>query len=346
MTKKPILIASLCLLMATPVFKASAQDNCGGAVVNATALYEQGKLREAIDAMKPCLTLSLNRTNLWQGYKILALSYLALNDQKDARIAAENMLEQNPLYVPSLLKDPKDFIDLVNSIVVIPRFSLGLAVAAGINNTYVDVTQQYNASNFTKNYTSNIGTQFGFVIGYNISNELSVGADLNGSFKNYSINYSTNDFNITDNEHLSFLEVPVYATYSYGKGKLRPFVRLGAYEDFLLSASSDFSATYQPDKTSYSDKGVNSNDRRNNTDFGLLGGIGLNWKFDPAWQAFIEFRYTYGLTNVVNDANRYSDQNLIFNYFYLDDDLKISNGLFTLGFVYNLNYKVIRQKWN
>ena len=112
----------------------------------------------------------------------------------------------------------------------------------------------------------------------------------------------------------------------------------------MLSASSDFSATYQPDKTNYSDNGVNSNDRRNNTDFGLLGGIGLNWKFDPAWQLFVEFRYTYGLTNIVNDGNRYSDQNLIFNYFYLDDDLKISNGLFTIGVVRNLNYKVIRQK--
>lgn len=336
-------MAFLSLLMIAPALKSSAQDNCGGAVVNATALYEQGKLREAIDAMKPCLTYSLDKTNLWQGYKILALSYLALNDAKDACTAAENMLEQNPLYVPSLLKDPKDFIDLVNSITVIPKFSLGLAVAAGINNTYVDVTQIYNASNFTKNYSSKIGTQFGFVFGYNISRELAVGIDLNGSFKNYAINYSTNDFNITDNEHLSFLEVPVYATYFFGKGRLRPFIRLGAYEDFLLSSTSDFSATYQPDKTSYSDNTI-GNDRRNNSDFGLLGAIGVNWKFDPAWQAFFEFRYAYGLTNIVNDANRYTDQNLIFNYFYLDDDLKISNALFSIGVVTNLSYKVIRQK--
>ncbi len=346
MTKKPIITALLCLLMAMPVFKASAQENCGGAIVNATALYEQGKLREAIDALVPCVTHSLDRTNLWQGYKILALSYLALNDQKDARTAAENMLEQYPQYVPSLLKDPKDFIDLVNSITVIPKFSLGLAGAGGINNTYVDVTQQYNASDFNKNYTSKIGAQFGIVGGFNISRELSVGAELNASFKNYSINYSTNDFNITDNEHLSFLEVPLYVTYTYGKGIIRPFVRLGAYGDYLLSASSDFSATYQPDKTSYSDNGVNSNNRRNSTNFGLLGGIGLNWKANPALQVFVEFRYAYGLTNIVNDANRYSDQNLIFNYFYLDDDLKISNSLFTFGALLNLNYKVIRQKWN
>ncbi len=343
MIKKSAFFAFLFLLMTTPVFKIYAQENCGGAIVNAKALYDQGKLREAIDGLTPCLTNSLDRTNLWKGYEILALCYLTLNDPVDARKAGENLMELNPQFLPSLIKDPKDFVDLINSITVIPKFSLGIAGGAGINNTYVDVTQQYNVSNFSKNYKSQIGEQFGVIWGYNISRNFELGVDLYSSSKNYGISYQTNNFNVTDNEHLSYVEVPLYVTYSYGKGRLRPFIKLGGYEDFLLSATSDFSAKYNPDNTSYSDNNVNSSDRRNKTSTGLMGGIGFSYKFNPGAHLFVEFRYNYGISNIVNDGNRYADQNLIFNYFYLDDDMKISNGLFTIGIVKYINYKVIRE---
>lgn len=343
MREKIKFVVFLGILIALPFSKTYAQENCGGAIVNAKALYDQGKLREAIDGLTPCLTHSLDRTNLWKGYEILALCYLTLNDPVDARKAAENLLELNPQFVPSLIKDPKDFVELINSITVIPKFSLGVAGGAGVNNTYVNVTQQYNVSDFNKNYKSQIGEQFGLILGYNISQNLELGLDLYSSFKNYGISYQTNNFNITDNEHLSYIEIPLYVTYSYGKGRLRPFVTLGGYEDFLLSATSDFSARYNPDNSSYSDNNVNSSDRRNKFNTGLMGGIGLSYKIATWAHVFIDFRYTYGLSNIVNDANRYADQNLIFNYFYLDDNLKISNGLFTGGLVAYLNYKVIRK---
>ncbi len=325
-------------------FNAFGQGSCANTLYEANKSYEAGDFAKSVTQLTPCLKSGFNKDQKVEGYRLLTLSYLALNDPADARKATENMLEQNPLYKTSRLKDPKNFIELVNSIAVIPKFSLGLAGAAGINNTYVNVIQQYNVSNFTKKYLSKIGNQYGLALEYNISGKLEVGIDLNTAFKNYSLNYSTNDFNITDNEHLTFLEVPLYVTYTYGKRRIRPFVRLGAYEDFLLNATSDFSAAYQADKTNYTDNGVNNKDRRNSTDFGLLGSVGLNLKLDPAWQLFVEFRYTYGLTNIVNVTNRQADQDLVSNYFYQDDDLKISNGLFTIGVIRNLNYKVIRQK--
>ncbi len=336
-----LIILVLMLLTAKNV---NGQNACGNTLDEANKSYEAGDFANSVSQLLPCLNLGFDKDQKLKGYRLLALSFLALKDRANARKAAENMLEQNPLYKPNLLQDTRDFIDLVNSIAVVPKFSFGLAGAGGINNTLVSVTHQDNEYDFSKNYSSKIGTQFGLSLGYSISREFSVGVDLNASSKNYSINYSTNDFNITDNEHLSFLDVPLYVTYTYGKRNLRPFIRLGGYEDFLLSANSDFSATYQPNKSSYADNGVNSNDRRNSTDFGLLGAIGLNWKFDPAWQLFVDFRYTYGLTNIVNDAKRYSDQGLIYNYFYLDDDLKINNSLITIGVVRNLDFKVIGQK--
>jgi hypothetical protein len=323
--------------------KASAQDNCGGAVINAKTLYEQGKLREVIAELKPCLTRSFDRTNLWQGYKLLALSYLALNDPDNARKSAEDMLEINPQYTPSRLKDPKDFIDLVNSITVIPKFSLGLSASFGVNNSFLEIGTPYSISDYTKTYITKPGLQFGALGGYNLNQYLDIGLGIYGSGKNYDIIYSTNGYDVTLNEKLWYLEVPLILKYTFGRGRLRPYIEAGAYLGSLLSANSDFNSTYTATGDKLSDNNVSTDDRRNKINYGLIGGGGLTYKVGPGHFA-LDIRYCYGLTNIVNGANRYADENIYFKYYYLDDDLKISNSLISIGYVYYLNYKVMRKK--
>jgi len=327
--------------------KIYAQDNCGGAIANAKALYEQGKLRDVISGLKPCLNNSLSRSELWQGYELMALSYLALNDLENARKATEDMLDINPQPNLSPLKYPKDFIDLVNSVVVIPKFSLGFSANAGINYTFVNVIgAPYLISNYTKTYTSKPGYQIGLFSGYAINRYIDIDLGLYGSYKNYSISYATNGFNVNVNEKLTYLEVPLAVKYTFGSSKLRPYLEVGGYEGFLLSAYSDFNSTYTASNPSQklSDNNVSSSDRLVNTNFGLLGGIGLTYKVGPG-HFLINLKYCYGLTNIVKGGtNRYADENIYFKYYYLDDDISLNNLLLSVGYVYYVNYKVIRHK--
>jgi len=330
-------------ILCRPICQVNAQDNCSGAILNAKAFYDQGKLREVISELTPCLTHSFDRTNLWQGYQLLALSYLALNDPADARKAAEDMLENNPQFQASLLKDPKDFIDLVNSIVVIPKFSLGLSGSVGINNSYFDVGTRYEISDYTKTYKSSAGYQLGIFGGYNIDKHLDFGIGIYDSYKNYGISYITNGFKVNDNEKLSYIEIPLTIKYTIGKYWLKPYLETGAFEGFLVSANSDFSSKYISTGEQFSDNNVSSENRRNKTNYGLIAGCGITCKFGPG-HFLLDLRYCYGLTNIVNGNNRYTDENLYFKYYYLDDDLKISNVLLSFGYVYYVNYKVIRSK--
>ena len=341
MFKRSILITLMGIGIFIPISPLKAQENCGGAIVNAKSLYELGKLNEVISELNPCLTHSLDRTNLWQGYKLKALAYLALNDKDNARRAAEDMLEINPLFKPSLLKDPKDFVELVNSIVIIPRFSLGISLAGGINNTYVDVMQSHTLTNDAKSYTNKLGWHSGFNVGYNISRNLEIGANILSSSKNYQVNFETAGYKISVNEKLSYLEVPILLKYSFLKSRLRPYVEAGAFGGYLLAANSDFKSTYT-DGTVYSENNVSSDDRRNKTNFGLLFGAGLTYKTGPGGQLVLDIRYCMGLSNIVNTANRYADESVYFPYYYIDDDLRISNSLISIGYVKYINYKVVR----
>jgi len=343
MLKRNAQMAFLGLLMLLPAINASAQDNCGGAIVNAKALYDQGKLKEVIEALTPCLTHSFDRTNLWQGYKLMALSYLALNDPENARKAAEDMLEINPQFSPSLLKDQKDFIDLVNSIVVIPKFSLGLSGSAGLNSSFLTIGTPYEISDYTKTYSAKAGYQLGIFGGYNLNRHIDVGLGIYDSYKNYGISYTTNGFDVNVNEKLSYIEVPLTVKYTFGKGRLKPYLEIGAYEGFLISANSDFNETYTLTGEKFSDNNVSSDSRRNKTNFGVLGGVGLTYKVGSG-HFVLDVRYCDGLTNIINGSNRYADENIYFKYYYLDDDLSISNLLVSVGYVYYVNYKVIRHK--
>ncbi|MFM9943940.1 MAG: hypothetical protein ACKVQB_01775, partial [Bacteroidia bacterium] len=59
---------------------------------------------------------------------------------------------------------------------------------------------------------------------------------------------------------------------------------------------------------------------------------------------FADVNYQYSLTNINNADNRLKNENLIYNYFYIDDDLRLNNLTFSLGYTFYLSYFVQRSK--
>ncbi len=46
----------------------------------------------------------------------------------------------------------------------------------------------------------------------------------------------------------------------------------------------------------------------------------------------VDLRYNIGLRNVVNPANRYSNQELIYNYLYIDNNFTMNSLVFSVGY--------------
>ena len=62
--------------------------------------------------------------------------------------------------------------------------------------------------------------------------------------------------------------------------------------------------------------------------------------FGPG-QLFLQALYMKSFVNVVESDSRYEESDLLFNYYYQDDDFKLNNFSIELGYSYILNYKVL-----
>ncbi len=323
-----------------------AQESCTEKLYHANTLYEKGQINEAIDIAKTCATSTNSPAEQWQAYRLLAMAYLANGQQKEARKAAEKMMELNPTYQPSTLKDPAELIRLLESVKVIPKFTFGLAATAGGINTKPRITTTYNGANYTKKYSSKNSWQVGFMMGYNLNEIISIHSGLLASSKKYDINYSLVDNEINVNERLTYLDIPLYARFStLPVKKFRFFADAGAYAGRLSSAESDFKIINNMSGETKSQNNLNAMDRKNKWENGFLMGAGVLYKYRSVNVALDATYYLSAYSNnITNTDNRYKNENLFYNYYYIDDDLRLNCLAFSVSMFYSINYKVIKKK--
>jgi hypothetical protein len=323
-----------------------AQESCTEKLYHANTLYEKGQINEAIEIAKTCATSTNTPAEQWQAYRLLAMAYLANGQQKEARKAAEKMMELNPTYQPSTLKDPAELIRLLESVKVIPKFTFGLAATAGGINTKPRIITTYNGANYTKKYSSKNSWQVGFMMGYNLNEIISIHSGLLATSKKYDINYNVEDKAFTVNEQLTYLDIPLNARFSSrAVNRFGFFADAGGYAGRLMSAESNFKMVNTSTGETRSENNLNALDRRTNWEYGFLTGAGISYKFKPVILAF-EARYFLSAysNSITNTANRYKNENLFYNYYYMDDDLRLNSLAFSISIFYSINYKVIKKK--
>lgn len=340
---KTIIQILLIMFLATQL---QAQESCTEKLYHANNLYEKGQIAEAIEIAKTCATSVNSATEQWQAYRLLAMAYLVNNQQKDARKSAEKMLELNPTYKPSTLKDPAELISLLESVKIIPKFSMGLAATVGGINTKPIVTGTYNGANYKKNYSSKNSWQLGLMMGYNINEIISLHTGLLATSKSFSIKYKVENFDFEVNERLTYLDVPLFARFStFPVKKFQFFADAGAYAGRLASAQSDFTFNNSASSEIKSIKNLNAMDRRNKWEYGFLMGGGALYKIGQV-NVTLDIRYFLSAysNNITNTDNRYKNDNLFYNYYYIDDDLRLNTLAVSLSLIYNVNYKVVKGK--
>jgi len=324
----------------------NAQQDCAENIFEANRMYKNGLLKEAIELASPCRS-SGNITDQWRAEKLLAICYLAQGKTREARQSAERMIELNPTYDPSLTNDPKELVKLVNSVQVLPKFYLGLTTIVGLNLTQPQVVNSINGGPYNKEYEGLGSWQFGLSMGYNFDKNLSLHSGLVAFNKRYDISYDFDDkYEVNINERMTYLVAPLYLRFrSPLAKKLQAFVNLGGYAGRLINAEADFSLTKTiPDETSleFSDNGLSSMNRKNKMEFGMLTGVGLSTNLKNS-SLSLKVDYFKGINyNLTDSDNRYSNSDLLLNYFYLDDDLRLDNLGISLSYVVNINYKVYK----
>ena len=182
------------------------------------------------------------------------------------------------------------------------QWRLGATVGATSNHYSMD--RQYMSD---YNLKDRWGLTMGITGQYDINDWLGIRADLNWTQKNYRLDRDRMPvyYRYTNN----YLQLPVMASFSVGGQKLRGFCNLGVYGGYWLSSNYEGQDFSMMGNALYQVKGhidFNS-DRDQRWDFGLVGGIGVEYRFAPHWGAQVEARYYYSTVSTQKQYMRVKD---------------------------------------
>ena len=103
----------VCISVSLPSY-AQSEGDCDATVIipEADRKYRNGNFDEVFEMLNPCLKTRFSANAQVQGYKIIALSYLALDSLPQAALAVRNLLAANQAYEPEFSAS-NQFKDLV-----------------------------------------------------------------------------------------------------------------------------------------------------------------------------------------------------------------------------------------
>ncbi len=227
-----------------------------------------------------------------------------------------------------------------------------LAVKGGTNFTAVMPTDDYSVFSYVsqpsgndnqkqyKNFTKP-GLQFGFIISFEFYRSLSanfapsymyMGYEYDNNYRWYSQENASKNVSLNYNfeTKLQYIDLPVYFKYELLKGKLKPYIQVGGFYDYLVDAIQNTKIS-NIDQASGAESEVNItglsaglNDHFIQSNLGIIGGAGLTYNLGNA-RFGLEVNYRYGLNNIVNVQNRFDDSQQVTGAFDVQDDLSLRN---------------------
>lgn len=199
-------------------------------------------------------------------------------------------------------------IIMVTAILVAAGGTASAQWHVGVNGGYTHNTLSTSSSyQYDRNYGGVGGSTFNATTGYQFTDWFSVNADLGFIEKAYKFNrtiapegYGNENADITN----GYLQLPIYAGFSFGGKRLRGFVNLGAYFNYWVSSNTEGSimkviAPEDDNQVHYFDEPVAFDSRRDNRfESGLMAGIGMQFAASKLVTVFAEGRYYYSLTDL------------------------------------------------
>ncbi len=92
----------------------SAQEDCGwSALKNASEDYNYGNFEGVIQIINKCIYTGFDEKQQVEGFRLLAKTFLAIDNDSSASVAVGELLKINPKFQPDYLSDPPRFIEIL-----------------------------------------------------------------------------------------------------------------------------------------------------------------------------------------------------------------------------------------
>lgn len=329
----------------------------------ARATYEQGRLHEIESQLKDCLATGFTKDQKalkTEGYKILCLSYIYLEEAEKADEAMLNILRTDPYFQINEAVDPAEFVALYKTFRTLPIYRIGGKL--GVSATLPNVTEKATASELESKseYSPLIGIQFGISADKPINTRLTIHAELLYSQKQFKFthffgrqqDYITGEEyeNVTNGiENQTWLSIPLSVEYKPLKNKSKfnekfnPYVTGGIATDYLLAAKIK-AEQLRDNQPAIQEKTYDVHDLRNSLNISGLVGIGAKIRVGGGYIRS-EIRYLYGFINLSSQETAYEDQALTWEVTYADPVFKISSLEISAAYIQNVfNPKKLKRR--
>jgi hypothetical protein len=313
-----------------------------------------------------------SRVKLEDGFKLLTESYLFQDKIAEATISFEELLTINPLFEADSTDPNNSYDMIYLSRTYRRKPIVSIYGTAGINYTLLEVLQNYNADNnnrtaedymqFTLGYSAAFGVEVPIWRDFTLAVEANFASRayryLDTLFMSSALEnpdqreliYGTLQFR----ESQLWIDIPVMFRYEhyFKQKKLKwviPYAFVGAAPNFLLASNfvniqrntsrepTGGGAVVGGERTvTVAGIGLTRDDPnalslRNSFNVSVLAGLGAKFRAGRNF-VVVEARYNRFMLNSVNRQNRYSNNELVFEYGYVDNDFRIDNFALTIGF--------------
>lgn len=215
-----------------------------------------------------------------------------------------------------------------------PKPIFSVHFKGGLNISKMNIIDFYvpNTDYYPPDTKFGAGVISGFGINFPITKKWEISTEINYSKKRLSTSENLSGFSKVDLiEKQKWIEFPLYCRYSFGGLKLAPYVLSGVTISRLLGSKGYLSRGYIEVDGNY--RIISSMysliNHRKKYNFSLTVGIGAEYYINQD-RLFFDFRYDHGLVNIVNTNKSISEA--FFLKYYLDNDFRITNMIFTFGY--------------
>jgi hypothetical protein len=318
------------------------QSTCAQTLRLAQSIYEQGRLHELPQLLEGCLKDGFNNAEKVNAYKLLALTYIYLEEPEKADESMLALLRIDTQFKVNDAVDPAEFVALHKTFRTDPIYRIG-GKSGGVASQPSVISADY-VNDGTNEYKNN----FGF------SGTISVEIPLPGQLRKFTLNpelsFQLLSFNGSNEkgqnpmgdtalvtkatETQAWISLPISLQYQvYEKGSINYFVSAGLSADYLLSSSiriiSNREESSPVDENTY-----NVSEQRNHFNTGALLSAGFKRKIGKGF-LIAEVRYKLGLLPMLTKADTYENSVLVFNYKYADGIFKLNTLSLSVGYLIN-----------
>jgi hypothetical protein len=313
----------LIILIFLSTISFGAENVCNDALYTANKLYEEGKFKEAVTLLEPCLNSnSLVGNEKFDATRLLALCFINLNQMESAEIYVQRMLNLRSDYQMFHYVDPKQLTSLLNQYQVEEKLYIG--GQAGLAMTQAKILKNYSPANTPSTYYSQFALSVGAMVEYKFGSNTSV--LIQPSFS--GINYQRELENVAGSkklysEQLAYFCIPLSARYYTSIGPVPLFAQAGFEAGNLIHSFADVQSTKLLDG-SILQSSTETTDYRNKFLYGFNIGLGTEYVVGKLIVG-ANISYKQYIPNAVLADRRYDNVDFILSAQYLDSDLTFNS---------------------